>query len=383
MKYFYKSILSIACFFLLLEVSCKKEESLLNKPNDFRAIYKSYWTQMSSHYLFWDLDQTHLEEVYLRYKPIFENLDYNNSSDVIKSVEYFKDITSRLTDGHYRLVFKDKRLNNYAYMPSYENNRARIENTGTYSYTEIDKSYLLSDYKAATIKINNESLSILTGLIDSETVYFYCNRFNLFKAYNDAADNNGKKILQIFFDYIKNQEIKNVILDLRGNPGGDLADLNFLLDHLLHRPLHFGYTQYKNDIGKLDYTPLLEAIITPKTPNHELKIIALTNCLSASLSEIIAAAIKTIPNGLTLGERTWGATSPVTNTEIFNSGSFNVGDFMTVEASSCRFISLDGKIYEGKGIPPDINISNSYKMFSLGKDIQLEAAITYFRKKVQ
>lgn len=381
MKYFDKCILAIACFFPLIETSCKKEENISNKPNDFRGIYESYWTQMSSHYMFWDLDQAHLEKVYLRYKPIFENLDYNNSSDVIKSVEYFKDITFNLTDGHYRLVFKDKRLNNFTYMPSYEKNRLRIENTGSYSYTEIDKSYLLPNFKAATIKINNETLSVLTGLIDAETVYFYCNRFNLFKAYNEAANNEVKKNLEMFFDCLKNRQIKNVILDLRGNPGGDLADLNFLFDHVLQKPLHFGYTQYKNDFGRLDYTPLLEAIITPKTKSHELKIIALTNCLSASLSEIIAAAIKSMPNGLTLGDTTWGATSPVSNTEIFNSGSFNVGDFISVEASSCRFISLDGKIYEGKGISPDINVLNSHEMFLLGKDVQLEAAITYFRKR--
>jgi hypothetical protein len=108
---------------------------------------------------------------------------------------------------------------------------------------------------------------------------------------------------------------------------------------LIERPLHFGYTQYKADNGKLDYTPWIDAFVNP-APNSKaikLPIIVLADNVSASLSEAVVMAILTLPNGIVIGETTWGATSPETDLDAFNAGGFTINGFLSVETSSCKF----------------------------------------------
>lgn len=76
-----------------------------------------------------------------------------------------------------------------------------------------------------------------------------------------------------------------------------------------------------------------------------------------------------------IGEQTYGATGPLTDPAIFNSGSFNIGSFLSVETSSVEFKGLNGLSYEGIGITPDIDSPFNYKNLSIGKDSQLELAI--------
>jgi carboxyl-terminal processing protease len=90
-------------------------------------------------------------------------------------------------------------------------------------------------------------------------------------------------------------------------------------------------------------------------------------------------AIRSLPNGVFVGEKTWGATGPITAENVYNSGQFNVGDFMTIQASSAQFKYLDGTIYEGEGIQPDIIVPFNKSLLDAGVDLQLEKAISLIK----
>jgi C-terminal processing protease CtpA/Prc len=67
-------------------------------------------------------------------------------------------------------------------------------------------------------------------------------------------------------------------------------------------------------------------------------------------------AIKSMPQGLVIGETTWGATGPIADRTTFTGGSFNVGQFMSVETSSAAFKDTNGRSYEKSAVIRDITV---------------------------
>ena len=207
-----------------------------------------------------------------------------------------------------------------------------------------------------------------------------CSNFSLAKSFYSTNRNSTQGTLQHFFDKLADlpDNIKGIIVDVRGNQGGYLSDLNFLVGHFIDKPLHFGYTQSKSGSGRLDYIPWIKAFVNPATNSKAIKIpvIVLADMSSASLSEAVVMAIKALPNGTFIGETTGGATGPISANEVYNDGQFEVTNFLNVQTSSSKFKYLDGKIYEGVGFSPDIPVSFNLSAIGSGKDTQLERAIS-------
>jgi C-terminal processing protease CtpA/Prc len=190
-----------------------------------------------------------------------------------------------------------------------------------------------------------------------------------------------KQVIQYFFDNLANNtdSLNAIILDLRNNRGGDLGDLNFLVGHLIPEPLLMGYFHTKRNNNPLDYTPWLSIEILPvaNSLKKHLPFIILADNYSASLSEAVVMAVRQIPGAIIIGETTYGATGPITGNEVYNAGSFSVGNFLSVQTSSAAFKYADNKSYEGKGFPPDIFIPFSEDSVSLGIDAALNRAIRH------
>ena len=202
--------------------------------------------------------------------------------------------------------------------------------------------------------------------------------FGLKSSYEASNNNDIKKVLDYFFAKLANPAgLKGVIIDVRGNPGGDVRDLNFLLGRMISSPLTFGYTRYKSGNGRLDYTPWAPAIITPQAGAKGLNIpvVALADAWSVSLAELTTMAIHTMPNGKFIGETTWGANGPISPNQNFNGGQFTAANFLYAYTSSSEFKYLNGSIYEGKGFPPDIYVPYNEAALSKAMTLHLEAAI--------
>ena len=188
--------------------------------------------------------------------------------------------------------------------------------------------------------------------------------------------------MQFFLNYLSNPPsgFKGVIIDVRGNGGGDISDLNFLVGNLINNKLTIGHTRYKSGNGRLDYTPWAPAIVTPQTGAKAVTVpvVVLTDIWTTSMAELTAMAVHALPNGNghTVGETTWGATGPLTNNEILNGGQFTAANFLFAYTSSSMFKYIDGNIYEGKGFPPDDYVPFNLNDFQTYGDKQLEKALT-------
>ena len=185
---------------------------------------------------------------------------------------------------------------------------------------------------------------------------------------------------------VDNPLCRGLIFDLRGNTGGNAKDLSLLLERLLPGDLTVAHIRYKKGEGRLNYLPWAPWILKAASPADritragELPIVALINDYSASCAEILALALKIMPNGILVGTRTFGATglrfgdSPI----VLSGGSFNVVAGNTewrITEAGFQTRGPDFTNYEAVGIEPDFIVPFSKNDFIAGHDAQLEKAV--------
>lgn len=391
MKHLHVYIIALAA--VCLFVACRKDLPEINDPantisGNFSEVFDSYWNGMNNNYVFWDIDTTDWDRVYKQYKPLFAKLNLSDSTDVRKGYTYFKEMSAGLVDSHYDLTFNDSWLkDSFSINPAYQRKLASPDYHDPISilhfYNNVPRNYL---DEGAVRGFTNEGTTkqyvAVSGTVNQDILYFFFSGFNLKTLYNTDTANGVKTVEQYFFDKLKNTtNIRGVIIDVRGNGGGDLADLNFLLGRMIDKQLDFGYTRSKQGNGRLDYSPWAPAFVTPQAGarNITAPIVMLADAWSVSMAEMTTMAVKTLPNGHFVGERTWGANGPLTKNIYYNGGQFSTDYINLVYTSSLMLKYRDGKIYEGVGFPPDVEVKYDPVALATGRDKQLEAAIGLIR----
>lgn len=370
----------IYLFLSVVLLSCKKDnlKADVSDSTSFSKCFDIFWKKMESRYSFWDIDTTNWDLVYLRYKPLFDSLDINKESDNRQAFQYFSEMAAPLLDKHFSITFSNSFLSNFIIYPSYEEkHRAGFFPV---SYLAIDTTYLDTDYSFGNDErtvINGKPAYAVCGTIGREIIYFSCNYFHLYDYYTSSQGNAIRPVLNQLFNLLSRHDLKGIILDLRNNPGGDIQDLNFLVGHLTTVKHAFGFSKYKIGNSPLDFTPWMESFINPVSGAVDFKKskIVLTDRYSASLSELVTMAVRSLPNSIVVGDTTWGATAFIADDALYNAGSFEVKDFMKVTAASGAFRYVNNVVYEGVGFPPDIQIPYVSTPPNSRKDASLEKAI--------
>lgn len=155
-----------------------------------------------------------------------------------------------------------------------------------------------------------------------------------------AADNNAQ-----------NANLDTMIIDLRGNIGGLIDGLPYLLGPFIGNE-QYAY-QFFNQGNKIDYKTKLGLIPSFQKYN---KVVILIDGQSQSSAEVMAATMKKYNVGVLVGQRTkgWGTVEKVTklNNQIKDDETYSV---MLVENLTLK---EDGTPIEGSGVSPDIDINN-------------------------
>lgn len=372
--------------------SCKKDinspyRAAYNTPSNFSQAFDEFWDQMNTNYIFWDIDTTNWDAVYSIYKPAFSKLDLQNKSDVEKSVQYLRQIIDGLVDSHLKISFTDTLVIDSNISPSFDRKIRSPAFHNPFLYLKIDTNYLDANYLIgydSTTNSGQAPIYCLFGTINQSILYFTCSEFALFESYTSAENNGVKPVLNAFFNALgnANSKYKGIIIDVRANSGGDLADLNFIIGKLINKPLQLGYTRFKSGNGRLDYTPWVDAFVNPTSANAvipQVPVIVLADNFSVSLAELMTMAVHSLPTGLFIGETTWGATGSIVAGSLLNDGPFSVPGYVSVYMASSEFKYLDNKDYEGIGFPPDVNVPFNEVLLNSGDDIQLDSAINRLR----
>lgn len=379
---------------LLFNTSCRDEEPTVYNPQDysdsnFSEVFESFWNGMNNNYVFWDIDKTDWDEVYSKYALLFWILDINKEEDVKQAYSYFKEMTANIVDSHFNLSFTNPLLADSVISPAMERKKLDKDYHGAlgmeHYYNVIPRKYLGADAVKAQIENEDnpdEPNYLISGTIENDIAYLHFDSFKL-TSWVEGDEEGAKDVLDYFFTQVEeNKNLKGIIIDVRDNGGGDLRDLNLLLGNLIKEKLYFGETRAKQGNGRLDYTPWMPAYVTPQedTEGVDVPIVVLANNNSVSMAEITTMAIHTLPNGTFVGETTWGGEGPLTENVVFSGGQFSTR-FMKVYTSSLMLRYIDGKIYEGIGFSPDVEVKHNQGAINRGEDPQLEKAIEVIKAK--
>lgn len=154
------------------------------------------------------------------------------------------------------------------------------------------------------------------------------------------------------------QGVKGVVLDLRGNPGGEVSAATSLAGLWLDRQVLL--THRRGD----------EIIKTDKTAGSPIlgstKTVVLINGSSASASEIVAGALKEYDKATLVGEETFGKGSV--------QAVIPLSDGSQLKVTESRWFTPKGKNIDESGIKPDIEVELTAEDFNEGVDPQLQKA---------
>ncbi|MFN5794682.1 MAG: S41 family peptidase [Bacteroidota bacterium] len=139
------------------------------------------------------------------------------------------------------------------------------------------------------IKVNNVPYS---GMVDDGIGYVYLNQFT-----EDASKNVKDAIIDL---KTNNPDLKGIILDLRGNPGGLLHEAVNLSNLFVEKGTEIVSTKGKVSEWQKSYKALNAPI------DLNLPIAILVNRGSASASEIVSGAIQDLDRGIVVGQKTFG-----------------------------------------------------------------------------
>lgn len=199
------------------------------------------------------------------------------------------------------------------------------------------------DVKREIIEINPIDYKILEDNIG----YIRIGEFN-----NHTYDN----VLKALYEMDKNK-VKDIIFDVRNNPGGSLNQVVKTLRRLVPKgPI----VHIKHSDGSLQ---------TYKSYNMtpEYNIAVLTNKGSASASEIFAAAIKETGAGTVIGSNTYGKSTVQTLIPLINGGGIKI--------TTAEYLTADKNSVNEIGVEPDIKVEDNAK-----KDLHLQKAIEILKK---
>jgi len=161
-------------------------------------------------------------------------------------------------------------------------------------------------------------------------------------------------------------DIRGLIIDIRGNPGGMHEIGEAIASKLLSEKTLFSLFRYRDST--------VQVTLDPDPPVFEGPVAILIDVLNASASERFSACMQSIGRAKIIGERSPGSVGPSDVKTLPNGASF-----MYLVAQS---MTPDGTVLEGHGVIPDITVSLDRAALSKGVDTQIERAIAYLESEL-
>jgi carboxyl-terminal processing protease len=158
--------------------------------------------------------------------------------------------------------------------------------------------------------------------------------------------------------------VSGIIIDLRGNSGGEIERMPDLF--LIEKT--FLYLKRTRDSETKIFSD-------PPDDVYRGPLVVLIDVLSGSASELFAACLQTLGRAVVVGERSPGSVME-SDVMIFPNGAILMHPVAQISTP-------DGTVLEGHGVIPDIEVRLRREMLLKGIDSQLAAAIRHIKQEMQ
>jgi carboxyl-terminal processing protease len=163
-----------------------------------------------------------------------------------------------------------------------------------------------------------------------------------------------------------------MILDLRGNLGGVAGMMMGAAGHFLAQPQTLGIMRTRGEEMRFVANPRRATDAGKSVEPFAGKLAILVDGLSASTSEMFAAAMQALGRARVFGERTAGQALPAMATRL------PTGDVLMHVVAD--FVAPDGTRIEGRGVVPDELTPLTAADLGTGRDAPLEAALRWIER---
>jgi carboxyl-terminal processing protease len=169
------------------------------------------------------------------------------------------------------------------------------------------------------------------------------------------------QVLQAIENLRKGTTLRGVILDLRGNGGGDPAEVAKLLSAFVHDKVWTSFCDVRGHCtpNRTDTT----------TPLLNLPLVALTDRYCASACDAFNGAVKDLKLGQLVGTRTAGIVSGPGTDYLLNDNKTTIG------LPKLHSIGANGEVTAGIGVPPDYFAPRTAADLSTGRDPGTDKAV--------
>lgn len=222
---------------------------------------------------------------------------------------------------------------------------------------KFDVELVTSEIKMITVK---------SEIIDNNIGYMRMSMFD-----ENTADGFMEELKNL-----KNKNIKGLILDLRGNPGGLVNQCIKITSNFIPKGETIVYTEDKNK-NKSEYKSIGGLA-------QDLPLVILVDEGTASASEILSAAVRDYKKGTLIGTKTFGKGKVQT---ILDKRIFGLGDGTALKVTISYYFTPNGENIDKKGIQPDIQVEYpdelKQKPYNREADPQFKKALEVIKGKIK
>ena len=186
-----------------------------------------------------------------------------------------------------------------------------------------------------TIPVKDISYS---GMLNENTGYIRLTRFS----------RNSDKEMKSAIERLLDNQMSDLILDLRDNPGGLLNSAVSILDFFIEKGETLVWTEGKSQKLNRKYTSKTDPILPP-----DVNIAVLVNQGSASASEIIAGTLQDLDRGIVIGRSTFGKGLVQT--------VFNIDRERAIKVTTAKYYIPSGRLIQKPGYLPDEILADTVK----------------------
>ena len=321
-------LLCILCLPLLLG-GCIREEEYDNTP---QGNFDALWTIIDEQYCFLDYKQIDWDAVYDQYRPL---ITPDMSSDGL--FEVLGNMLAELKDGHVNLSSASNTARYWNWYLDYPRNfnEALVE------------SYLGRDYRIG----GGASYTIL----DDNIGYIY---------YGDFSSGIGEGNLDEMLLYLS--ICNGLIIDVRGNGGGNLTTATKLAARFTNDKVLTGYILHKTGKGHSDFSDPEPIYLEPSNSIRWQKpVVVLVNRHAYSATNDFINSMRYLPLVTLMGDKSGGGSGLPFSSELPNGWG--------VRFSASPHLDAEGQHIEF-GIDPDVKLDMDTDDEARGIDTMIEAA---------